>query len=57
MMMNMIERMKLVAGAGGLKHLPPTSTPLNLSVTMMMMTTVMMVMVMVKKAMLTLMIY
>jgi len=31
MMMNMIERMKLVAGAGGLKHLPPTSTPLNLS--------------------------
>ena len=32
MMMNMIERMKLVAGAGGLKHLPPTTTPLNLSV-------------------------
>jgi len=31
MMMNMIERMKLVAGAGGLKHLPPTTTPLNLS--------------------------
>ena len=32
MMMNMIERMKMVAGAGGLKHLPPTTTPLNLSV-------------------------
>lgn len=31
MMMSLMERMKLVAGAGGMKHLLPSSSPLNLS--------------------------
>lgn len=31
MMLSMIERMKMVTGASGLKNLPPTSSPLNLS--------------------------
>jgi len=31
MMLSMIERMKMVTGASGLKSIPPTSSPLNLS--------------------------